>query len=132
MTVASGAALALAGASIMLGSCQRDIDVAVTSTRGVVAFEVPATKPPCVNRVTVYAARDRANPVWLIDSDDRSRCVTSFRYAEVPAGFTQRGGVESLKSGDLYLVAVARPGASGITFFQPGGEGSIVREAPTD
>jgi hypothetical protein len=120
----------LLAAAVILTACQRDIDVAVTAAGDAVEFSVADDKPPCIDRVTVYAADDRANPIWTIDTAERSRCVARFRYGMVPSGFEQRGGVGKLVPGKLYLVAVGRTGGSGITFFEPGGEGSIVREAP--
>ncbi|MGH6616557.1 hypothetical protein [Sphingomonas sp.] len=129
MTRASLAAVLLCAAAPLAG-CQLDITVAVTSSRGVVEFSVPATQPPCINRVTVYAASDRKTPVWLIDSADTAICVSRFQYAKVPAGFVQRGALKPLADGQLYLVAVGRPGGTGISFFQPGTDGSIVRDAP--
>ncbi|QNQ10467.1 hypothetical protein [Sphingomonas alpina] len=129
MTRAGLAALLLCAAAPLTG-CQSDIAVAVTSRQGLVEFSVPATRPPCIDRLTVYAVSDRKNPVWLIDSADRTTCVSHFQYARVPAGFTQRGSAAPLADGQLYLVAVGRPGATGISFFQPGTDGSITREAP--
>jgi len=106
-------------ALLSTSGCRQDLDIAVAADRGTVIFSVPASDPPCVDRVTVYPADDRGNPVWLVDADSQSRCLSRFRYGDTPPGFTRRGPVVPLVAGRAYVVSIARPGASGLASFQP-------------
>ncbi|WP_152616505.1 hypothetical protein [Sphingomonas sp. ERG5] len=117
----------------LLVACQQELPVAVTAERGQVVFSVPATNPPCVNEIRVAPASAPKDSVWAVDSSDSKHCHTRFAYGALPAGFTQIVAAEPLKSGRLYLVAIERPGAMGITFFEPGkADGSIERDPPAN
>jgi hypothetical protein len=118
-------------AILSLAACKQDYAVSVTSQQGQVIFDVPKSDPYCLDRVTVYSASDRANPIWLIDTSTKGPCTTRVRYGSVPDGFEQRGPVAPLVPGKLYLVSVSRSGATGLNFFEPGREGSIEKEPPS-
>lgn len=113
-----------------LAGCGSDLAVTVTSERSQVVFTVPTTSPPCVNELRVSAADAPSDPIWYIDSSDSSRCVTRFPYGTLPAGFTQIVPAAALTPGKLYRVAIERPGATGISYFSPGRDGTIGRDAP--
>ncbi len=118
-------------ATLSLAACEQDYAVTVTSQRGRVLFDVPKSDPYCLDRVTVYSASDRANPIWLIDTSTKGPCTTRVQYGVVPDGFEQRGPVAPLVPGKLYLVSVSRSGATGLSFFEPGREGSIEKKPPS-
>lgn len=98
----------LLAAALVLGACRDDIDVAITAVGDTVEFAVADSTPPCIDRVTVYAAADRGRPVWAIDATERARCVARFQYGTVPSGFEQHGATENLVPGTLYLVSIGR------------------------
>jgi len=122
----------LAAAALLIGTaaCKQEMPVTVTSARGQVTFAFPQTEPPCVDRLTVYRADDRRNPLWVIDAESPKACVATIRYGSPPVGFTQRGGLNLLTDGKLHLVLVQRPGEIGAQYFEPGREGLIGREVP--
>lgn len=117
--------------AMSLGACKQEYDAAVTSERGQVTFTVPNSAPYCLERLTVYAASDRANPIWLIDTSAEGPCTTRVQYGIIPKGFAQRGTMAPLAAGKLYVVSVSRTGATGLTSFEPGRDGSIERKSPS-
>ncbi len=118
-------------AALSLGACEQEYNVAVTSERGQVTFTVPSSEPYCLDRLTVYAATDRAKPIWLIDTSSQGPCTTRVQYGAIPKGFEQRGPMEPLAPGKLYVVSASRTGATALSFFEPGREGSIQKEPPS-
>lgn len=123
---------ALAAALLLpsLAGCGDDLKVTVTSERSQVIFTVPSTSAPCVNELRVAAADAPSDPIWYIDSSDSNQCVTRFAYGSPPAGFTQIVPAAPLTPGKSYRVAIERPGATGISYFSPGRDGPIGRDAP--
>jgi hypothetical protein len=118
-------------AALSLAACEQEYSVAVTSERGQVTFTVPNSEPYCLDRLTVYAASDRASPIWLIDAPSQSPCTLHVRYGVIPEGFEQRGPMAPLAPGKLYVVSVSRSGATGQSFFEPGRDGSIEKKSPS-
>jgi hypothetical protein len=116
-------------AAMSLAACEQEYSVAVTSERGQVTFTVPDSAPHCLERLTVYAASDRANPIWLIDAPSQRSCTVQVRYGVIPGGFEQRGPMTVLTPGKLYVVSVSRTGAKGQSFFEPGRDGSIEKKS---
>lgn len=113
------AALALLASALTLMACTRDVSVDVTKTGEAVAFTATRgkdAKPPCVQGVIVtQAGTDIADtpPVWELSTAENGRCENSFRYGDVPVGYSQSGPAPRLLVGSRYMIEISGPGVQG-------------------
>lgn len=126
------AAMGLLVPALTLMACTRDVSVDITKTSDAVAFVATHgtdAKPPCVQGVIVtQAGTDIADtrPVWELSTAEIGRCRNSFRYGDVPAGYSQSGPAPRLLVGSRYMIEISGPGVQGDReFTMRDGEGVL-------